>query len=139
MNPPDDLSILQQFVKGKLTFAANRNLKVQVAHDTVQLLTKQGELLAVLKTNGKSRAILVRRGVTYWQLLQQVLVENDCMPVGQNDKGLVKYEYHPLPFGYEMQHTESKEFWRYWRRKQNPRNPVKLYLLCSELGALSLM
>jgi len=115
MNKLDDLALIQKFVEGELSFLANQNLRIEPAFNTAQLLAKKGELIATAKLVGQIRAVLVRQSSTYQELVNRVLVSRQYIPIGISDRGLVQYEYCPIPSGYEANYTEVRQLWKAWR------------------------
>ncbi len=115
MNKLDDVALIRKFVEGELSFVANQNLRIEPAFDTAQLLAKKGELIATAKLVGQIRAVLVRQSSTYQELVNRVLVDQQYIPTGINDRGLVQYEYCPIPIGYDANYTEVRHLWKAWR------------------------
>lgn len=113
----DNTALIQQFVQGKLTFAANQNLRIETAADMAQLLTKYGNLLATIQLDGLLPSILVRRESNYWELINQILLENSFISTGKLERGLMRYDYYPAPDGYKINYTEARLLWKTWRNQ----------------------
>lgn len=135
MSQLDDVGVIQQFIQGEPQLLANRNLRVEFAFDSAQLLTKTSGLVATAKLVGQIRSVLVRHASTYSEQLNQVLVANQYLPVGTDTKGFMQYQHRPIPEGYAANYTEVRHLWKTWRMffciKRNPQRP-SLMILASE-------
>jgi hypothetical protein len=134
MTALDDITLIQKFVQGEVTFLANPNLRFEPALNAIQLLAKKGELIATVKLVGKVRTALVRRESEYWELSHQVLLVNNFMPMGEAEQeGFIQYEQHEIPAGYKMKYTEALSLWRSWwfysRQTYNHRLQLELLIL----------
>ncbi|BAY10995.1 hypothetical protein [Calothrix sp. NIES-2098] len=131
INSTDDITLIHQYIQGETRFSFNQNLRIEAVAETIQLLTKNGFLLATINLKSQSKFFLVRQNSNYWELINQVLLENSFMPRGKSDNGLMRYEYYPLPVGYQMYYTEARQLWKLWRSQMNQRanNTTQLDLL----------
>jgi hypothetical protein len=118
INTLDDIALIQQFIQGRAKLSFNHNLRIEPVADTVQLLTKKGLLLATVNLASQFKVIFVRQS-TYWQQINQVLLENHLMPTGKIESGLMRYEYHPVPIGYQINYAEALNVWKLWRTHAN--------------------
>jgi hypothetical protein len=136
MNQIDDITVIHRFVQGEVALLANANLRVEPAFNTAQLLAKRGGLIATAKLVGHIRAVLLRYSSIYGELVNQVLVDNEYIPVGTTPQGLTQYEYRPVPAGYAANYTEVRQLWKTWRvryGRQQTAHPLLLKVL-SETG-----
>lgn len=117
MNKLDNTTLIKQFVQGKLTFAANQSLRIETAADMAQLLTKYGNLLATIKLNGNIQSIFVRPESNYSELINEILLENSFISTGKIERGLMRYDYYPVPTGYKINYTEARLLWKTWRHQ----------------------
>ncbi len=134
-NTLDDLTLIQQFIQGRAKLSFNQNLRVEPVADTVQLLTKKGLLLATVNLASQFKIIFVRQESTYWQQINQVLLENQLMPVGKIINGLMRYEYHPVPIGYQINYAEALNLWKIWQNYSNQKlnnAPINLLIFAHE-------
>ncbi|MER3433360.1 MAG: hypothetical protein C4288_08010 [Leptolyngbya sp. ERB_1_1] len=115
MNNLDNTELIKKFVEGELSFLANRNLRIEPAFNTEQLLARKGELIATAKLVGKIRAVLVRQPSAYQELVNRVLVVQQYIPIEIDAQGFVKYERCPIPPGYEANYSEFRQLWKAWR------------------------
>lgn len=72
----DDLDLLRLFIAGNGQLASNESLKVQVALDTHQLLTRNGKMLAIARMNIEPPEIQVRPQSSYAELLSKTLQDH---------------------------------------------------------------
>jgi hypothetical protein len=117
MNTLDDNTLIEKFVKGQVTLLFNRNLRVEPDSGIIQLLTRQGKLLASLIRNGKLKSFLVREESGYWEVINQMLIENYFIPNSLAQEGFIKYEYSPVPSDCKINYTSSVLLWRIWKLK----------------------
>jgi hypothetical protein len=137
MNTLDDNTLIEKFVKGQVTLLFNRNLVVEPDSGVIQLRTRQGKLLASLTRNGKIKSFLVREESGYWEVINQMLIENYLIPNSLADQGFIKYEYSPVPTDYKINYTSSVLLWRNWELKiyQNPNiSDIPAFLISTPSG-----
>lgn len=133
----DDITLIQHFVKGDQQLVVNRRLSIQPAQDMVQLLSRNGQLIAWAKHAACPARFEVRVNNEYAALLNQVLLEHHYMPVGLNDvQAFMQYEHHPVPPGYEMNYTLGKDLWKYWwtHRQQLTSPNAEAIMVCAKRG-----
>jgi hypothetical protein len=115
MNPPDDATLIEQFVSGNAALTANQNLKIEPAFGTNQLLTKAGGVLATIDLTVKPTVVEVRQGCDYWTLLHKSLSDRGFMITGLSTQvEFMRYEAQMIPAGYKMHCTEAKILWEAW-------------------------
>ncbi|MBE9157114.1 hypothetical protein IQ265_09790 [Nodosilinea sp. LEGE 06152] len=115
MTSIDDLTLLQWFVSGDAILEANPTLRVQPANNLRQLLGRKGLLLATAYDATTPPRIEVRRSTEYTDVLHQVLIDHQFMPVGQGlDSQVLCYTYSPIPQGYRINYTEARQLWKQW-------------------------
>lgn len=114
----DDTTLIQQFISGEVTLAANQNLRIEPAFDSVQLLAKRGGLIASLKRVGSRQTIVMRQPSDYSVLMHQLLLARHFVPTSGNgdQSGSAEYRADDIPDGYEVAHTTAKELWKEWWR-----------------------
>lgn len=115
MNLLDDNALIKQYIEGKARFSFNQNLRVEQVSDKIQLLSRKGLLLATIDAVSQIKVIFVRQETSYWESINQVLLENHLMPTGQLENGMMRYEYHPIPIGYQVSYAETRHLWQLWR------------------------
>ncbi len=132
MDKIDDISLIRKFVQGKTRLAFNHSLKIEPFSDTVQLLTKKGTLLAVTKLVHHFKIFLVREESVYWELINQVMLENCLMPTVKNEQGLLQYKFTSIPIGHQINYNVTRIMWKSWRshlvRKTSDGRPLNFLI-----------
>ncbi|MBD2353337.1 hypothetical protein H6G41_01655 [Tolypothrix sp. FACHB-123] len=131
LNLMDDKKLISQYVQGKTKLAFNQNFRIESISTTIQLLTKKGFLLASINLSSSSKVFLVRQNSNHLELINEVLLENNFIPTGKIENGLMRYEYYHIPAGYQMNYTEVRYVWKLWRAQTicRDRNQAKLKLM----------
>jgi|GEM_PF-606256 len=120
----DDITILQKFVKGETTLLCNSNLQIESASAVSQLLAKNRKLIAIIKLVNNLKSAWVKQKSEYWELLDQVLRQDNFVPLGIAEKeGLMLYEQHEIPVGYKMHYTLALDVWKAWWSYQRGKKP----------------
>jgi len=130
----NDLTLIQRFVEGKASLESNPNLRVESALDTTRLFTKKGAFLAAINLALNIRSVLVRQESQYGEAISQALLERNFVPTGVIEQGLMRYEQHPIPSGYEMKRTEARLLWRSWRTQQQQSSTQQKLLIYTPKG-----
>ena len=111
----DDVALIKLFIKGGARLAANEKLRVQPAHETDQLLARNGQILAIAQLKANPPEIRVRNQSTYTELLDKALRSQNYLPRhAQNVSGFTRYEYYPGPEGYKLYCEPARLLWRQW-------------------------
>jgi hypothetical protein len=111
----DDISLLIHFIEGDVVLASNYRLRIQPAQDLFQLFTSRGQLIAWANHRQFPPRIGVRPISEYSELLREILLQHEFMPIGfNNSKQFMEYEYHPIPQDHELSFTLAQDFWKYW-------------------------
>ncbi len=131
MDTVNDLTIIQEFVKGKTQFLSNSNLCIEGDSTKSQLFSTSKKLLAIIRVVNKARSALVRQKSEYCEILEQVLQKNSFIPIGTEKSGLIAYEQHEIPLGYTLQYTQAVNVWKAWypRQKQEIKYDSRLDIL----------
>jgi hypothetical protein len=117
----DDITVIQHFIEGDLLLIANYRLSVQPAQNMVQLMGRNGQLIAWAKHLTCPASFGVRASSEYADILNQALLEHEFVPLGLDaNQPFMLYEYHPIPQEHEMHCTPGRDLWKYWwkHRKQ---------------------
>jgi hypothetical protein len=132
MSTLDDTVLIQQFIHGHATLAANQSLRVEPAFNSLQLLAKRGGLLAMLQQNNGSFIVLLRQGSEYRNLIRHILLENSFLPQGTVQQSeFEQYQETQIPAGYNLHCTEARVLWKEWwtTTRNNNRNGIQTDLL----------
>ena len=111
----DDATLIHKFILGEGELLSNPHLRVESAFDMVQLIAKKGGVLAVIKQNCQIASVLVNLSSPYLRLIHAVLLKHSFVPLGKlENKVFLKYEYHEIPQGYQINYTSTKTLWSKW-------------------------
>ncbi|MBD2207719.1 hypothetical protein H6G33_19390 [Calothrix sp. FACHB-1219] len=121
LNLMDDQTLVSQFVQGKTRLASNPNFRIESISTTVQLFSRKGLLLASINLASESKIFLVRQNCQHLELINEVLLKHNFLPTGKLENGLMRYEYYHIPVGYQINYTEMKYLWKFWRSQMNSR------------------
>jgi hypothetical protein len=114
----DDVTLIQQFISGEATLAANQKLRIEPAFNSVQLLAKRGGLIATTKRIGSRQTVLLRQASDYSTIVRQILRTRQFVPVldAGDQPGFEQYRTDEIPVGYAANHTPAKAMWKEWWR-----------------------
>ncbi|NJR18590.1 MAG: hypothetical protein HC785_24680 [Calothrix sp. CSU_2_0] len=144
INNLDDATLIKEFISGKNQLLFNQNLCVETALNSLQLLTKKGLLIATLNEAGQYKQVFVKPQTSYSEIIHNILLEQSIMPTNKIEHGLVRYEYNPIPLGYQIHHAEAHTLWKIWRQNishkpsqiQNPKldneKPLSILMFTDE-------
>lgn len=124
----DDRDLLKEFVhnlvENKSRMLANRQLRVEILFDEIQLTCHKDGMIARMKTDTQPIALEVREISSYRGLLQEVLIDYGIFLIGKAPtKGFLRYEPRSIPDGYELQYTEAGVLWKdRWSRGRRNKN-----------------
>jgi len=111
----DDATLIHKFILGEGELLSNPHLRVESAFDMVQLIAKKGGVVAVIKQNCQIASVLVNLSSPYLRLIHSVLLKYSFVPLGKlENKVFLKYEYHEVPAGYQINYTSAKTLWSKW-------------------------
>ncbi|MDG2990476.1 hypothetical protein L3556_05945 [Candidatus Synechococcus calcipolaris G9] len=128
----DDRDLLKEFVsnlvENKSRMLANRQLRVEILFDEVQLTCHKDGMIARMKTDTQPIALEVREISSYRGLLQDILIDFNIFLIGKaSTKGFFRYEPRSIPDGYDLQYTEAGVLWKdRWNRGRRNKNRGQL-------------
>ncbi|HEY9691625.1 MAG TPA: hypothetical protein V6D15_05445 [Oculatellaceae cyanobacterium] len=127
----NDLTIIQEFVKGKRQFLSNSNLCIEGDSTKSQLFSTSQKLIAIIRVVNNVRSALVRQKSEYCEILEQVLQKSRFIPISTEKEGLIAYEQHEIPLGYTLHYTQAVKVWEAWspRQKQEIKHDSRLDIL----------
>ncbi len=133
MNINNDAELITKFIQGQTSFAANQDLKIELAFDSTQLLKRQGGVIACLKQEDQLPTVTVRRGCDHWNLLHHTLLRHGFVPLlnTETDRIFAKYQKRELPPGYKLNATDASTLWKEWwiNNRSGNGNRVELDIL----------
>jgi hypothetical protein len=117
----DDMTIVWRFARGKKRLVVNDNLRIDYAHNSLQLSTPNGELIAIHKVAEKLHYILVKKDSKYWETIQDIISECQFIPIdtATAERGFMRYQKYEIPEGYNLQYAPAEELWRTWQEDRH--------------------
>jgi hypothetical protein len=116
----DDETIVRRFARGKKRLVANHNLRIDYAHNSLQLSTPQDELIAIHKISDRLHYILVKKDSAYSELIQNLINEYQFIPIDMTtaERGFVRYQKYEIPEGYQLRYEPAEQLWQTWQENQ---------------------
>jgi hypothetical protein len=128
----EDETIVRRFACGKKRLIINANLRINYAHNSLQLSTPTGELIAIHKVAARLHYILVKKDSNHSELIQNIISEHQFIPVDtvNADRGFLRYQKYEIPTGYDLCYAPVAELWQTWlASRQQPQAGMQLDLL----------
>jgi hypothetical protein len=116
-NRLDDRTIISRFARGKKRLVVNQNLRIDYAHNSLQLSTPNGELIAIHKIAEKLHYILVKKDSKYSKLIREIISDAQFIPIdtATGDRGFMRYQKYEIPPGYNLQYEPTELLWQTWQ------------------------
>ena len=113
----DDETIIRRFALGKKRLVINPNLRIDYAHNSLQLSTPSGDLIAIHKVAARLHYILVKKDSKYWQIIQNIICECQFIPIdtATAERGFMRYQKYDIPEGYTLRYEVAQELWQVWQ------------------------
>jgi hypothetical protein len=126
----DDRTIIKRFACGKKRLVVNNNLRIDYAHNSLQLSTPPGELIAIHKIAARLHYILVKKDSKYSKNIQKIITEHQFIPIDAMTakRGFMRYQKYEIPDGYNLQYSPALELWQTWTENQRQSTGVGLQL-----------
>jgi hypothetical protein len=128
----DDHTIIWRFAQGKKRLVINQDLRIDYAHNSLQLSTPNGELIAIHKVAEKLHYILVKKDSKYSEMIQDIISECQFIPIdtATAERGFVRYQKYEIPVGYNLRYEPAASLWQTWQENQHqPIDGVQLDIL----------
>ena len=125
----DDRAIIWRFARGKKRLVVNQKLRIDYAHNSLQLSTPTGELIAIHKISDRLHYILIKKDSEYSKLIQEIIAECQFIPIdtATADRGFMRYQKYEIPQGYTLSYEPADLLWQTWQENQ-PLDPMGLKL-----------
>ncbi len=125
----DDQTIIRRFARGKKRLVVNQNLRIDYAHNSLQLSTPTSELIAIHKIAEKLHYILIKKDSKYSKLIQEIISECQFIPIDMAtaDRGFMRYQKYEIPQGYTLAYELADVLWQTWQENQQ-QDPIGLQL-----------
>ena len=116
----DDQSIIHRFARGKKRLVVNQNLRIDYAHNSLQLSTPNRELIAIHKISERLHYILVKKDSKYSQAIQEIISDCQFIPIdtATAERGFIRYQKYEIPTGYTLQYDSGDVMWQSWQENQ---------------------
>ncbi len=118
----DDRTIIWRFAQGKKRLVVNQDLRIDYAHNSLQLSTPSGELIAIHKIAKKLHYILVKKDSKYSEAIQETIAECQFIPIDATaaERGFVRYQKYEIPEHYTLHYEPASQLWQTWQQSQQP-------------------
>jgi hypothetical protein len=129
---PDDRTIVWRFAQGKKRLVVNQHLRIDYAHNSLQLSTPNGELIAIHKVAQKLHYILVKKDSKYSEMIQDTISEFQFIPIDNvtSERGFMRYQKYEIPASYQLQYDSAELLWQLWQEhKQQIPTSLRLDIL----------
>jgi hypothetical protein len=116
----DDETIIRRFARGKKRLVVNQHLRIDYAHNSLQLSTPNGELIAIHKIAEKLHYILVKKDNKYSKIIQDIISDCQFIPIdtATAERGFMRYQKYEIPPGYTLQYESGEVLWQTWQENQ---------------------
>jgi hypothetical protein len=116
----DDQTIVRRFARGKKRLVVNQNLRIDYAHNSLQLSTPTGDLIAIHKISERLHYILIKKDSKYSKLIQEIISECQFIPIdtATADRGFMRYQKYEIPQGYTLAYEPADVLWHTWQENQ---------------------
>jgi hypothetical protein len=128
----DDETIIWRFARGKKRLVLNQNLRIDYAHNSLQLSTPAGDLIAIHKIAEKLHYILIKKDSKYSHLIQNIISACQFIPIdaATAERGFMRYQKYEIPSGYTLQYELADVLWQTWQDdRQRPPSGLELDVL----------
>jgi hypothetical protein len=116
----DDITIVWRFAQGKKRLVVNQNLRIDYAHNSLQLSTPNGELIAIHKVAKKLHYILVKKDSKHSAAIQEIISECQFIPIDTTtaERGFVRYQKYEIPAHYTLRYEPAAQLWQTWQESK---------------------
>jgi hypothetical protein len=113
----DDETIIWRFARGKKRLVANHNLRIDYAHNSLQLSTPSNELIAIHKIAEKLHYVLIKKDSKYSKIIQDIIAECQFIPIdtATAERGFMRYQKYEIPPGYKLRYESADALWQTWQ------------------------
>jgi hypothetical protein len=116
----DDPTIVWRFARGKKRLVINQNLRIDYAHNSLQLSTPNGELIAIHKVAEKLHYILIKKDSSYAEMIKNIISDCQFIPIDNAtaERGFMRYQKYEIPEGYDLRYEPAAELWKTWQEER---------------------
>jgi hypothetical protein len=121
----DDSKLIEKFIQGSNQLLANDRIRLEVNGTVSQLISRNGDPLALMYLQSKPRTVIVKQNSPFLAHLDTSLQAKGFVLMGDASRaGFVEYKYYIAPAGYQVFYTDPAILWKKWwptERFQNKR------------------
>ena len=111
----DDSKLIEKFVQGSDRLLASEQLRVEMTGGVSQLMTKNGDTIAIMYLQNKPRTIIVKKTSTFAEIIDRIAIELDFVMFGDASReGFTEYKHYVTPAGYRIWYTDPAILWKKW-------------------------
>lgn len=111
----DDNKLIEKFVQGSDRLLASQNLRLEVNGKLSQLMTNNGESIAIMYLQNKPRNVILKNISTFAQFINSSLIDLNFVLMGDASRaGFSEYRYYETPVGYRVWYTDPLILWKKW-------------------------
>jgi hypothetical protein len=116
----DDRTMIWRFAQGKKRVVINQDLRIDYAHNSLQLSTPGGELIAIHKVAKKLHYILVKKDSKYSSIIQEIISECQFIPIDAvtAERGFMRYQKYEIPEHYTLHYEPADRLWQTWQESK---------------------
>jgi hypothetical protein len=116
----DDSTIIWRFAQGKKRLVINDNLRIDYAHNSLQLSTPNNELIAIHKVAERLHYILIEKDSKYSAAIQSIIAECQFIPIdtATAERRFMRFQKYEIPEGYHLRYEPAAELWQEWQDAQ---------------------
>jgi hypothetical protein len=116
----DDETIIWRFAQGKKRLVINENLRIDYAHNSLQLSTPNNELIAIHKVAERLHYILIKKDSNYSEAIQGIISKCEFIPIdtATAERGFTRFQKYEIPEGYNLRYDMAAELWQDWQEGQ---------------------
>jgi hypothetical protein len=113
----DDEVIIWRFAQGKKRLVINDNLRIDYAHNSLQLSTPDRDLIAIHKISEKLHYILIEKDSEYAEIIENIISKCQFIPIdtATSDRRFIRYQKYEIPEGYHLHYDTAAELWQTWQ------------------------
>jgi hypothetical protein len=111
----DDNKLIEKFVQGSDRLLASEQLRIEVTGGVSQLMTRNGDTIAMMYLQNKPRSIIVKKTSTFAEIIDRIAIELDFVMFGDASReGFTEYKHYVTPAGYRIWYTDPSILWKKW-------------------------
>jgi hypothetical protein len=121
----EDSKLIEKFIQGSNQLLANDRIRLEVNGTVSQLISRNGDLLALMYLQTKPRSVIVKQNSPFLASLDTSLQSQGFVLIGDASRsGFTEYKHYVAPAGYQVFYTDPAILWKKWwptERFQNKR------------------